>query len=202
MKHLNSVRFLIFGLIFLLLGTAVSCATAEETAEPATDDTAAEVEVPEEVTIVQESALEHLRTIAQVCVPPEGTPWHAETNDDFADTGTSIYLFSAENCVLNVSYPSPATDDTLFYVALRNATLDFCWQAVVDAKGDILSTEYEPVEPGLINPAAVYCQEQGYTFEIRTREDGKQCGACVFSEAAEDVCNAWDYFYGTCGPSE
>ncbi len=31
----------------------------------------------------------------------------------------------------SISYPSPASDDTLFYVALRNSTLDFCWQAFI-----------------------------------------------------------------------
>ena len=200
MKHLHSVRFLIFGLLVLLLGTAVSCATNAETAEPTTDEPAGEIEVPKEVMIVQEAALEHLRTIAQVVVPPESTPWESTTNDDFAETGTSIYLFSAEDCKLNISYPSPATDETLFYVALRNATLDFCWQGFVDAKGEIQSTGYDVVEPGLTNPSALYCEDQGYTFEIRTREDGKQCGACVFAE--DDMCNAWDYFYGNCGPGE
>ena len=200
MKHLHSVRFLIFGLLVLLLGTAVSCATNAETAEPTTDEPAGEIEVPKEVMVVQEAALEHLRTIAQVVVPPESTPWESTTNDDFAETGTSIYLFSAEDCKLNISYPSPATDETLFYVALRNATLDFCWQGFVDAKGEIQSTGYDVVEPGLTNPSALYCEDQGYTFEIRTREDGKQCGACVFAE--DDMCNAWDYFYGNCGPGE
>jgi putative hemolysin len=198
MKLLNSARFLMLGLILLLVGTAVSCNTAEETAAPIAEEEVSEPEIPEEVMVVRESALEHLRTIAQVCVPPEGTPWESKTNEDFADTGTSIYLFSAEDCVLNVSYPSPATAETLFYVALHNAALDFCWQAFIDAKGAIQSTGYDVVEPGLANPSAVYCEEQGYTFEIRTREDGKQCGACVFAE--DDVCNAWDYFYGTCAP--
>lgn len=202
MKLLNSARFLLFGLILLLVGTAVSCNTSEETAEPTTQEEISETEIPEEVMVIRESALEHLRTIAQIMVPPEGTPWQSATNDDFAETGTSVYLFSAEDDKLSVSYPSPATEETLFYVALRNASLDFCWQAFVDAKGEIQSTGYDMVEPGLANPSALYCQEQGYTFEIRTREDGKQCGACVFSEAEDDVCNAWDYFYGNCQPSE
>lgn len=200
MKSSNWVRYLIMVLVVLLLGTAVSCSSSGD-AEPAVDETA-EVELPEEVVVVRESALAHLRTIAQVCVPPEGTPWQSETNDDFADTGTSIYLFSAEDCKLNISYPSPATDETMFYAALRNSTMDFCWQAFIDADGNIQSTDYQPVEPELANPAAVFCQEQGYTFEIRTREDGKQCGACVFSEAEDDVCNAWDFLYGSCGPAE
>ena len=201
MNHWKYVRYFIFCMIFLLLGTAVSCATTEE-AEQTTDDTASEIEVPGEVTVVQEAALEHLRTIAQIMVPPESTPWDMTTNDDFAETGTSIYLFSAEDDKLSISYPTPASEETLFYVALRNASLDFCWQAFINAKGEIQSSGYDLVEPGLSNPSAQYCEEQGYTFEIRTRDDGKQCGACVFSEAEDDVCNAWDYFYGNCAPAE
>ncbi len=201
MKHLNSVRFLLLGLIFLLLGTAVSCNTTDETKEPATEETS-EVDVPDEVMLVREAALEHLRTIAQIMVPPESTPWDATTNNDFAETGTSVYLFSAEEDKLSVSFPSPASEETLFYVALRNASLDFCWQGLIDASGEIQSTGYDVVDPGLANPSALHCEEQGYTFEIRTREDGKQCGACVFSEAEDDVCNAWDYFYGNCGPAD
>lgn len=201
MKLLKSVHFLLLGAILVWVGTAVSCNTASETEETTTEEIS-EVEVPDEVMVVRDAALEHLRTIAQIMVPPESTPWDSATNDDFAETGTSVYLFSAEEDKLSISYPSPATEETLFYVALRNASLDFCWQAFIDAEGEIQSSGYDLVEPGLANPSAQYCEEQGYTFEIRPREDGKQCGACIFSEAEDDMCNAWDYFYGNCGPTE
>lgn len=199
MKLLKPARFLLLGVILLLVGTAVSCNSVEESEATAVEEIS-EVEIPDEVMVIRESALEHLRTIAQIMVPPEGAPWQSATNDDFAETGTSVYLFSAEDDKLSVSYPSPATEDTLFYVALRNASLDFCWQAFIDADGEIQSSGYDVVEPGLTNPSALYCEEQGYTFEIVTREDSKQCGACIFS--AEDMCNAWDYFYGNCEPAE
>ena len=201
MKQYRHAGFLILSLLILLLTLGISCNTAEE-AEPTNAAETEEIELPDEVLVVRDSALDYLRTIAQVCVPPEDVPWQASTNDDFADTGTSIYLFSAEDCVLNVSYPSPIDDATMFYAALRNSTMDFCWQGFIDGEGNIQSSDYEAVEPGLENPSAVYCEEQGYTFEIRTREDGKQCGACIFSEAEDDVCNAWDYFYGSCAPRE
>ncbi|GJM42940.1 MAG: hypothetical protein DHS20C20_32220 [Ardenticatenaceae bacterium] len=201
MKLLKSAHFLLLALVFVWVGTAVSCNTATESEEPTTEEIS-DVDVPEEVMVVQESALEHLRTIAQIMVPPASTPWNAATNDDFAETGTTVYLFSAEDDKLSISYPSPANEETLFYVALRNATLDFCWQGFIDAEGEIQSAGYDLVEPGLANPSAQYCEDQGYTFEIRTREDGKQCGACYFSDVEDDVCNAWDYFYGNCGPAE
>ncbi len=202
MKLLKSAHFLLLALVLVWVGTAVSCSTTDEAEEPATVEETSETEIPDEVMVVREAALEHIRTIAQIMVPPESTPWDMTHNDDFAETGTSVYLFSAEDDKLSVSYPTPASEETLFYVALRNASLDFCWQAFIDAEGEIQSSGYDLVEPGLSNPSAQYCEEQGHTFEIRTREDGKQCGACIFSEVEDDMCNAWDYFYGNCGPAE
>jgi putative hemolysin len=49
------------------------------------------------------------------------------------------------------------------------------------------------------NPASVYCEDQGYTVEIRTAEDGSQSGQCVFSPG--DSCDEWAYYRGECGPS-
>lgn len=195
MKLLKATHFLLLGFILLWVGTAVSCNTTDEVEEPAGEENS-EVEIPSEVVVVRDAALEHMRTIAQIMVPPESTPWDTVNNDDFAETGTSVYLFSAEDDKLSISYPTPASADTLFYVALRNASLDFCWQAFIDAEGEIQSSGYDLVEPGLANPSAQYCEDHGYMFEIRTRDDGKQCGSCIFSEAEDDVCNAWDYFYG------
>jgi len=50
----------------------------------------------------------------------------------------------------------------------------------------------------IANPAAVFCEEQGYAFEIRTNADGSQDGVCLFPDGSE--CDGWDYFNGTCGP--
>lgn len=202
MNQFKRTILLVMSLAMFVLAVGIGCDSAVDEAEPTASTESTEIDVPVEVAIVRESALDHLRTIAQVCVPPANVPWQASTNDDFIATGTSIYLFSAEDCVLNISYPSPANEETLFYAALRNSTMDFCWQGFIDAEGHIQSTGYDVVEPGLVNPSAVYCEEQGYLFEVRTRDDGKQCGACVFSEAEDDVCNAWDYFYGNCEPAE
>ena len=52
---------------------------------------------------------------------------------------------------------------------------------------------------GLPNPAAVYCQEQGYTYEIRTADDGSQSGVCIFPDESE--CDEWEFFRGECGPN-
>jgi putative hemolysin len=49
------------------------------------------------------------------------------------------------------------------------------------------------------NPASVYCEQNGYTLEIRTAADGSQSGVCVFPDGSE--CNEWAYFRGECGPA-
>jgi len=48
------------------------------------------------------------------------------------------------------------------------------------------------------NPASVYCEEQGYTIEIRTAQDGSQSGVCIFPDGSE--CDEWAFFSGECGP--
>lgn len=53
---------------------------------------------------------------------------------------------------------------------------------------------------GLANPASVYCQEQGYTLEMRTDADGGQYGVCIFPDGTE--CDEWAFFRGECGPQE
>lgn len=49
------------------------------------------------------------------------------------------------------------------------------------------------------NPASVFCEEQGYTLEIRTAEDGSQAGFCLFPDGS--ACDEWAYFRGECQPS-
>lgn len=48
------------------------------------------------------------------------------------------------------------------------------------------------------NPAAVYCEEQGHVYEIRTAADGSQSGVCKFPDGTE--CDAWAYRRGECAP--
>lgn len=54
-------------------------------------------------------------------------------------------------------------------------------------------------QTGLPNPAAVYCEEQGHTHEIRSDAAGNQYGVCVFATGGE--CDAWAYFRGDCSPA-
>jgi putative hemolysin len=52
---------------------------------------------------------------------------------------------------------------------------------------------------GLPNPAAAFCEEQGYKLEIRTAADGSQQGFCRFPDGSE--CDEWAFFRGECGPA-
>jgi len=54
------------------------------------------------------------------------------------------------------------------------------------------------VEPttGMANPAAVYCEGQGYTLEMRTDADGGQYGVCMFPDGSE--CEEWAFYRGEC----
>jgi putative hemolysin len=58
------------------------------------------------------------------------------------------------------------------------------------------------VEPtiGLANPASVYCEEQGYTLEMRTDADGGQHGMCIFPDGSE--CEEWAFYRGECSSDD
>ncbi|MDD5181788.1 MAG: DUF333 domain-containing protein [Candidatus Nanoarchaeia archaeon] len=51
----------------------------------------------------------------------------------------------------------------------------------------------------LANPASAYCEQQGYTLEIRTDANGGQAGYCIFDNGAE--CEEWAYYREECSPS-
>jgi putative hemolysin len=58
-------------------------------------------------------------------------------------------------------------------------------------------TKAEPTQIGMANPASVYCEEQGYTLEMRTGAEGVY-GVCIFPDGSE--CDEWAYFRGECEP--
>jgi putative hemolysin len=55
-----------------------------------------------------------------------------------------------------------------------------------------------PAEAGLPNPASAHCEEQGYSLEIRTDEQGGQYGVCIFPDGSH--CDEWAYYRGECEP--
>jgi putative hemolysin len=50
---------------------------------------------------------------------------------------------------------------------------------------------------GLPNPASVFCQEQGYTLELRSDASGT-AGYCIFPDGTE--CEEWAFYRGECAP--
>jgi putative hemolysin len=50
--------------------------------------------------------------------------------------------------------------------------------------------------PGMADPAAVYCNDLGYTYQTVTKS-AEQNGACVFPDGSS--CDAWDFLEGKCG---
>ena len=47
-------------------------------------------------------------------------------------------------------------------------------------------------DTGLANPASVHCEEQGYTLEARTDENGTY-GVCVFPDGSESLSGCDPY---------
>jgi putative hemolysin len=79
-----------------------------------------------------------------------------------------------------------------------------CIAGVLAACTPTVTPVVGPVETkaaaGLPNPASVYCQEQGYTLEIRSDTAGGQFGICIFPDGSE--CDEWAFFRGECAPAE
>ncbi len=50
-------------------------------------------------------------------------------------------------------------------------------------------------KPG-INPASIFCQDQGGKVEIRDDASGGQVGICIFADGSE--CEEWALFRGDC----
>lgn len=48
----------------------------------------------------------------------------------------------------------------------------------------------------LPDPAAIYCNDLGYKYEIITNPDGSQYGICKLPHGLE--CDAWKFFQGKC----
>jgi putative hemolysin len=186
-----AITLLLAGLFALLLAACGEEAPVDAAATPLPT-----VDVPPVVNSVRDAAGSYLRESAAICAPPEGAVWHADKAAGSATPGSEVFRFVTGDCTLTVAGPDPLPADARFYVAYRNEASAFCWQALIDDRGEILATGYEHTIPGLENPAQTYCEAQGARFEVITREDGTLCGACVFADGS--FCNAWAYLYGDC----
>lgn len=84
-------------------------------------------------------------------------------------------------------------------LALALCGLLLSCQPAHNQKADETPTPAPAGGAGLPNPAAAYCEEQGYNHEIRTAADGSQSGVCIFPDGSE--CDEWAFFRGECGPA-
>lgn len=75
----------------------------------------------------------------------------------------------------------------LFSLVLVSSGTDLLDQEESSCSGD---------QPGVANPAAVYCTELGYDYEILEEENGQK-GVCNFN--SRQSCDAWEFLQGKCG---
>ncbi|HEX9091147.1 MAG TPA: DUF333 domain-containing protein, partial [Anaerolineales bacterium] len=54
----------------------------------------------------------------------------------------------------------------------------------------------QPTQQNMANPASAFCEQQGFTLEIRTAAGGSQNGVCVFPDGTE--CDEWAFYRGEC----
>jgi putative hemolysin len=86
----------------------------------------------------------------------------------------------------------------LVLVVLIGVVVCTILSAPVRSTGPEAAANAEPGGAGMPNPAAVYCEEQGGTVDVRTDADGGQYGVCIFADGSE--CDEWAFYRGECGP--
>jgi len=184
-------------LAMVILATA-ACGGATEPAAVDVAPTGAADDVPAGVMQAREAVLKFLRQGANECVPPEQAGW---TLDDIPNPpdGYNVWRFLSGGCAMTITTAHEPAAEPIYHVALGDGPTGFCWQAVVDGRGQILLTgSAAQSDPTLGNPAQNYCEQQGYTFEVVTLGSGQMCGMCAFD--GDRACNAWAFFHGACTP--
>lgn len=184
--------------IILILCLTVSCGGEAEPEATGFTPTAPADSVPEGVLNAREAVLAEVREVAIQCVPPKQAKW---TQDEVPvpPEGYDVYRFLSSDCAITVTVSQEPTDDPIYHVALGDGATGFCWQAIVNRRGQILRTGSEAqTDPVFGNPAKNYCEANGYTFEMVTLSSGQMCGTCNFDNGLS--CNAWAYFHGACTP--
>lgn len=188
-------------LLLLMVALALAGCGSTQQAAPEQPAAAPEAAVPADVVAAREAVVDFLREGAISCVPPEVATWRTTTRDIDLLEGFRVYQFSSGDCMTTVTVPRGDDSPEVYHVAVANSTTGFCWQAVVDGTGELILTgALAQADATFGNPAQTYCEQQGYTFELRGEAAGGSCGYCVFDEGRE--CNAWAYFHGACSPQD
>jgi putative hemolysin len=194
MRQESLPRYLLLVLIFVGLLLFAACS---ETVVEVTPTATPEATAPETVVTARDAVLALLRDAALITVPPKGVPWHMQQGP--APAGFSVYHFDAEGCDMTVSYVAAAAEPT-YHVTVTNKEIGFCWQAQVNNYGRITALgQAAQMMPELVEAAANYCRDGGYAYSVEAQPDGSECGMCTF--ASGDVCKAWAYYQGICGPA-
>jgi putative hemolysin len=191
---------LVIGLAILCVMTALAgCDREPDRSTSALDGiepTAVAVEVPDGVLRARESVLTFMRTSANECVPSAGASWRVE-QDENAPAGYEVYRFRSDGCTMTITQAEEQREGMHYHVALGDGPTGFCWQAVVDSRGEVIKTgNAAQTDPTLGNPAETYCTQQGFRFEVVDLPVGGQCGMCVFDDGR--MCNAWAFFHNAC----
>ncbi len=180
-------------ILIILLASAACSQPAQEVGPTAT--VLPVLRASDQALAARRAVLGFLRDGANECVPPAGVSW--QTSAGAAPDGFEVYLFESEGCFMSVANPLPAAKATIYHVALHNGVTGFCWQAHVDAQGEVVAsgTRAEMPQP-LAEAAAAYCLEQGFEHTVKEQADGTRCGVCTFDDGRS--CKAWAYYQGMC----
>lgn len=181
-------------LILILLLASAACSRQTQEVGPTPTELPV-LRASDQALAARRAVLGFLRDGANECVPPAGVSW--QTSAGAAPDGFEVYLFESEGCFMSVASPLPAASSTIYHVALHNGVTGFCWQAHVDAQGEVVAsgTRAEMPQP-LAEAAAAYCVEQGFEYAVREQADGTRCGVCTFDDGRS--CKAWAYYQGMC----
>lgn len=184
--------------VAILAAAGAGCGGGAEPAAVNATPAATAESVPAGVLNAREAVLDFLRQGANECVPPKQAGWRLDDVPNPPD-GFDVWRFLSGGCAMTITAAEAPTDAPIYHVALGDGPTGFCWQAVVDDRGQILLTGNDAQsDPTLGNPAQAYCEQQGYTFEVVALDSGQLCGRCVFDDGR--VCNAWAFFHGACTP--
>jgi putative hemolysin len=186
-------------ILSLILLAVVACtqAVGEATLAPEPMPTPG-IDAPAGAIRARDAVLDFLRRDANECVPPAGVRWQATPGK--MPAGFGVYNFHAESCLITVSYPLSG-EEPGYHVGLASGTTGFCWQAIVNERGQVVETgTAAEMAPELATVAAAYCQNQGYDHAVETQPDGSRCGICTFPDGSQ--CKAWLFYQGECGPDD